>query len=229
MQESVVLGDPGRVASEIVVVRDGTGSRVIRKSIWRLPEFDKERWESPDPSTYNRLVGGSIQLITDPTWGFRTMLPAHITYRLETTPISTSGYQAIIEMDFIDGQPISSIGSLSLDASSQLSVFIRGSTTMAATTRKESGKILLPDLLGGVAHPYDTFQNFIVEKGTGKVYFVDVYPLAEVPRRLLIPRGLDIIGTRPGYLHHLMLAAQATASDNVIAATRKLVQTIQGN
>lgn len=226
MSEVFRLNCFGRVAYDLLVNRD-TGT--IRKNIIHLPDADKAGWALPDRQTYERLVGGSIKMMTDPRWALKAMLPDHITNWVEETPISSSGYQAVIEMDYIVGKQLHSIQSPEPETSSQLAYFIKGSTDMARTTRKELRRIFLPDLLGGVVNPFDQFQNFIVEEGTGRLYFVDTYPLAQISRRRLVPKRLDILGVRANYLRHLMRAAQATGSDEVLTETRKLFQAIQGD
>lgn len=226
MSEVFRLNSYGKVAYDLLVNKD-TGT--VRKNIIHLPDADKTGWSFPDRQAYERLVGGSIELLTDPRWALKAMIPDHITSWVEETPTSSSGYQAVIEMDYIVGKQLHSMQSIAPETSSQLADFIKGSTDMARATSKESGRTFLPDLLGGVVNPYNQFQNFIVEEGTGKLYFVDTYPLAQIPRRWLVPKRLDILGVRANYLCHLRRAAQATISDEVIAETGKLIQVIQGD
>lgn len=200
---------------------------IIRKTIRYLSDYDKAHWEQPGPDTYERLVVGSTEFLSHRSWNLRPMLPHYIKSWVEKAPYPSDDYQAVIEMSFIEGQPLSSFQDLPQDIAIQLASFIEGSTTMAATTHKETGKILLPDLLGGIVHPHDRFQNFLVETATGKLFFVDTYPLARIPGRRLIPRKLDFIGVRAGYVRHLDVAAQATGRDNVVSKTRQLIYTLQ--
>lgn len=192
----------------------------VTKIITSPLEWDKGQFESPDRFTFQRTVGGSVSLITDPRWGFRDLLPDNIDFEIVENPRLSSGYEAHIKADYIEGKSLSSQDTISEFTARQLVRFLEGSSVMAQTTRRNMSVTVLPDLLGGIKNPKDRFCNFIIEKETQKLRFIDLYPLAQ------LPAGFDIWRVRNNYIYHLRLASRYLRNAPIIDATEDLVRAI---
>ena len=210
MAELVRVPEIGLNTRDIKIDRQ-TGE--IHKLVTRLPDLEGA-FALPTRDGYRRLVGKSIDLLTDKRWGFAEMIP-RCSLRIIESERMTGGCECWLDMDFIEGQKLSQMENIPKSVADQLEAFLNGCVTMAKTTRKEFKRIVIPDLLGGVLKPHNKFRNFIVEDSTNKLYFVDVYPLARFGRRKLSSRKMR-------YKHCLTQAAQSIGHPGVVAAVERL-------
>lgn len=185
----------------------------IHKRVAELPDFIGG-FDLQTLSDYHYLVGRSIDLLKDERWSFAKMIP-QCSLRIIKNERMGSNCECWIDMDYIEGQKLSQMRNVPENVAEQLAEFLSGCVTMAKTTKKEIGKVIIPDLLGGVRKPHSRFMNFIVERGTERLFFVDVYPLAELSRGKLNPRKIR-------YKRSLTEAAHAINHPGVVAAVEKL-------
>lgn len=188
----------------------------VHKQVTNLPDLPGSGFSCiPEKSDYERLVGRSINFLKDERWGLDNMIPS-CEMKVVDDPRWASGCVCIISMDWIKGQPLSEMRRLSANVGSQLAYFLERCTKMAEVTKKEAGYPVLPDLLGGVHRAHDEFRNFVVEDGSNKLYFVDMYPLAEISSWV----------ARRKYSKVLRRAAERTACEEVVVAARVLASKI---
>lgn len=192
---------------------------LVHKRITRLEDYCGEFNDVPDKSDYELYVGGSIDFLKQERWGLNSFIP-DCSCRIEKSLKTTSGWACFVDMDLIHGVPLSGISRVSENVAWQLVEFLAKCSKMAEVTRLESGCIILPDLLGGIRHPKGQFINFIVENGSGKLWFVDVYPLAK------LGTGWTSYLTRKRYSEALMEAAMLSGSPQVEEQAQKLKKVI---
>lgn len=185
----------------------------IHKRVARVPDFIGG-FDHPTSIDAYYLVKRSIDWLTDEGWSFVGMIP-QCSVRIVESKGMGSDSECWIDMDFIEGQSLSQMRKVPGNVANQLAEFLNGCVMMAKATKKEIGKVIIPDLLGGVQKPHDKFMNFIVEKETGKLFFVDVYPLAEFGRGWF---GL----LKKRYKSSLTEAARAVSHPGVVAAVERL-------
>ncbi len=195
------------------------GEDRVNKQVLNLPDLPQSSFSHvPEKSDYERLVGRSINILKDPRWGLEGMIP-NCEMRVVDDPRWASGCVCVISMDWIKGKPLSDMKVLEPGVSGQLAGFLAKCSKMAEITRREVGYPILPDLLGGVRHAHDEFRNFVVESETNKLYFVDVYPLAEI----------DSWVARRKYSKALKTAAKKTGSEEVMVVVESLAAMIGGS
>jgi len=190
---------------------------IIHKRVTQLPDFIGS-FDRPTPIDYYYLVGRSIGLLMDERWPLAEMIP-QCSLRIVENKEMASGCECWIDMNFIEGQKLSQMQVISKNVADQLTAFLNGCLIMAKTTKQEEGKVTIPDLLGGVERPHKRFRNFIVERKTEKLYFVDVYPVAEFGKR-----KLNL--TKRRYKQALTQAAQAIGYPKIIAMVEELKATL---
>jgi hypothetical protein len=169
-----------------------------------------------DTGQYECEIGGAIKFLHRPQWGIGQIIPeCQVITGNEAFEIAKR--DCLIRMPLIDAEPLSGLTSINEEIAIQLEYFLQRCAVMAEVTKK-GGEIVLPDLLGGVVHlPKDgVFHNFIVENGTGKLWFVDVYPLACLKRGKI----------RSDYATVLQKTGERYG-DRVEEATRQLVAVIR--
>ncbi|MGI5825912.1 MAG: hypothetical protein ACOX50_00705 [Patescibacteria group bacterium] len=210
--EAALSIEMGRNIGDIIISQDGKA----HKRVVRVPDYLGSLNDCPDASDYERLVGGSINFLQNPRWGVQEMIPP-CTLRLEEAKANFSGVECWIDTVWIKGIPLSQMMSVPNSVAEQLAFFLKKCKDMACEG-KTHGEIVIPDLLGGVSDPQTTFQNFVVEEETGKLYFVDVYPLAE------FPKGFSLLKYQ--YRPRLNKAAQKIGHPHVIQAARELAAAI---
>ena len=168
-----------------------------------------------DEDHYQFIIGGAIKFLHRPEWGIGQTIPkCRVITGNEAFLIAKR--DCLLETQLIDAEPLSGLASIDESTAEQLEYFLQRCAVMAEVTKK-NGEIVLPDLLGGVVHPpkNGVFHNFIVENGTGKLWFVDVYPLACLKRGKI----------RSDYAAILQKTGERYG-DRVKEATRQLVAVI---
>lgn len=178
--------ETGSTTGEVVVDQN-----IYSKRVTCLVDYFGGLNGIPDRYDYERLVGGSMQLLYDKRWGLWQMIPAS-ELRLVDNPSMCSGCECWIDMARVDGRLLSSVVDPCEKVKNQLSFFLGESVKMASFTRKELGVSYIPDLLKGSERPRDWFVNFMIDD-SDKLWFVDVYPVAlkEAARRLDHPGVLQ--------------------------------------
>lgn len=208
-----VEAELGKITSDVVVDRK---QGLIHKRVGQLPDLVRSLNQVPEEVDYQRLVGGSIALLKDPRWGLRGMIP-DCSLRIEKDEKMMSGLACWVDMELIEGRLMSQMTEIPEEVSAQLAQFLRGCVQMAKTTKEEQGRMIFPDLLGGVERPAKRFENFLIEDGTGKLFFIDVYPLVDFSKHRL---G-DIL-KKKRYQQALTQACQAIGQPEVVVAVEEL-------
>lgn len=136
-----------------------------------------------DEDHYQIIIGEAIKFLHRSEWGIGQIIPK---CRVITgnDAFLIAQRDCLLETTLIDAEPLSGLSSIDERTTEQLEYFLQRCAVMAKVTKK-GGEIVLPDLLGGVVNPRKdgVFHNFIVEKETRKLWFVDVYPLACLKKR----------------------------------------------
>ena len=208
-----VEAELGKITSDIVVDRE---QKLIHKRVGQLPDLIRSLNQVPEEVDYQRLVGGSIALLKDPRWGLREMTP-DCSLRIEKDERMVSGFACWVDMELIEGRLISQMTDVPEEVSAQLAQFLKGCVQMAKTTREEQGRVIFPDLLGGVERPAERFENFLIEGGTGKLFFIDVYPLADFSIH-----GLGDVFKKRRYKKAITKASRAVGQPEVVVAVEEL-------
>lgn len=198
---------------------------VVSKKINHLQGFGYGLNNMPEAEDYRREVGWAIAILKEESFELGKFLP-QCELRIENGP---GGDECYMDTQYIKGQRLEEIHQPSPEVSLQLADFLAKCTKMAEVT-KAGGRIILPDLLGGVEESYPEFRNFVVEEETSRLYFVDLYPLAELENEFWSFWGFWPFGARvikEKYRKNLEKAGQKVGDSQVLDATRALIEAIK--
>ncbi len=207
----------GLIASEVIFDRE---NGLVRKKIGKLDDFHGSLNDIPDRKDYQLYVQGSVDFLKSQKWGIEDSIPK-TTVRLEGNEQKASGCDCWVDMDLIEGSPLTKTPFISEHIADQLADFLAKCIVMAEATRKEFGCIILPDLIGGVYHPKGQLTNFIIEQKTNKLWFVDVYPLAK------LGAGWTSLLTRKKYAQSLADSVKNINHKQVLEQMAKLEKVIK--
>lgn len=148
-----------------------------------------------------------------PIWGLWHMIPET---EVQIKDDEYRGKICRITLEVKKAVPLTDITNNSHSESEQLAMFLSGSRKMALTQDRLNGKRIIPDLLGGIRHPADSFHNFVVDNSS-QLWYVPGFHLPE------FGKSPFSYFTRMNYAHQLMKAAGKFTHPAIHEQTDKLI------
>lgn len=192
----------------------GEEKGIVRNRINHLQNFPYGLNTIPEVEDYRREVSRAVSTLQEETFGIKKFLPEY-EMRIEN---HFEGDVCYIDAQYIKGQKLEAIANPNQEIILQLTEFLNRCAKMAEIT-KAQGRIILPDMLGGVKKPHSEFRNFVVDD-VNKLFFVGYYPLVE------FGTGFSAWLKRRRYGRSLEKAGQLINNECVSDAVYALGQTI---